>query len=120
MLLVIGAGVLAWNRLTTFLSSPGGAPPSEKIVLVPPASDGKKIVALLAENGLIQHPEWMDFYIDHFAKEIAAKPGEYSLSPSMAPIDLVKKLESGKVVTYTVTIPPGATIEEIAGLLAEK
>lgn len=120
ILLVVGASVLAWNRLTHFLSSPTKAAPAEKIVVVPADTDGRAIVALLNDEGLIDHPDWMRFYVDHFAKAITAKPGEYALSPSMAPIDLVHKIESGKVVTYAVTIPAGSTINEVAQLLADK
>jgi UPF0755 protein len=120
MLVVLGAGMLAWNRLTHFLESPSSAPPGEKIVVIPPDTDGHRIVEILQDEGLIDRPEWMRFYVEHLAKDIAAKPGEYSLSAAMAPIDLVKKLESGKVVTYAVTIPPGSTILQIAQLLEEK
>lgn len=120
MLIAVGGGVLAWTRMTAFLESPSSAMPADKIVTIPPNSDPEAIVALLSNEQLIEKPEWMQFYVEHFARDIAAKPGEYSLSPSMTPIDLVKKIESGKVVTYTVTVPPGATIDTIAALLAEK
>lgn len=120
MLIAVGGGVLAWTQLTSFLESPSRAVPAEKIVTIPANSDAKSIAALLSDEGLIEKPEWMQFYVEHFARDIAAKPGEYALSPGMTPIDLVKKIQSGKVVTYTVTIPPGATIEVIAELLAEK
>jgi UPF0755 protein len=120
LLVAVGGGVVAWTRLTSFLESPGKAAPAEKVVAIPANAGGQEIISILTQEGLIDHPDWMRFYVDHFAKQINAKPGEYALSPSMSPIDLIKKIESGKVVTYTVTIPPGATINEISALLAEK
>lgn len=48
------------------------------------------------------------------------KAGEYSLNKSMAPVRIFHLLASGAVKTHPVTLPEGLTIEQIAGILAEK
>lgn len=120
ILLAFGTGALAWNHLTQSLAQPSGAVPAEKVVQIPAGANAESVVELLAAEELLQKPDLVRFYAKHFARELALKPGEYSLSTAMAPVDLINRLESGKVVTYTVTIPPGATLADVTELIAEK
>ena len=46
--------------------------------------------------------------------------GEFALSPSMPPLELLEIITSGKVISYKITIPEGLRISEIAKLLSEK
>ena len=46
--------------------------------------------------------------------------GEYNVSPSMLPADILQRITSGKTVLYPVTIPEGYRITEIANLLEKK
>ncbi len=46
--------------------------------------------------------------------------GEYELSPSMTPMDILEFVTSGKTVLHSVTIPEGYRITEIAALLESK
>ncbi len=46
--------------------------------------------------------------------------GEFELSPSMPPLELLETITSGKTILYQVTIPEGLQIKEIANLLNDK
>lgn len=46
--------------------------------------------------------------------------GEYHVSPSMLPVEILQKITSGKTVLHPVTIPEGYRITEIANLLEER
>ena len=46
--------------------------------------------------------------------------GEYHISPSMLPVEILQRITSGKTVLYPVTIPEGYRITEIANLLEEQ
>ena len=46
--------------------------------------------------------------------------GEYNVSPSMLPADILQRITSGKTVLYPVTIPEGYRITEIANLLEKQ
>jgi UPF0755 protein len=46
--------------------------------------------------------------------------GEYNVSPSMLPADILKRISSGKTVLHPVTIPEGYRITEIADLLEKQ
>jgi UPF0755 protein len=48
------------------------------------------------------------------------RAGEYSLSPAMAPIQLLEILRKGLVILHAVTIPEGFTRHQIADLLEAK
>ena len=46
--------------------------------------------------------------------------GEYHISSSMLPVEILQRITSGKTVLYPVTIPEGYRITEIANLLEEQ
>ncbi len=48
------------------------------------------------------------------------RPGEYALSPSMAPREILAWLLDGHVVLHAVTIPEGYTMVQIAEVLAQQ
>jgi len=50
-------------------------------------------------------------------KEKRIKVGEYYISPSMLPNEILQRITSGKTVLHSVTIPEGYRITEIADLL---
>ena len=53
-------------------------------------------------------------------KEKLIKVGEYYISPSMLPAEILQRITSGKTVLHSVTIPEGYRITEIANLLEEQ
>jgi UPF0755 protein len=53
-----------------------------------------------------------------YGKDIRA--GEYSLSPAMAPVQMIEILRKGLVILHPVTIPEGFTRDQIADALAAK
>jgi UPF0755 protein len=120
VLLTVGAFFIAWDRFTSFLASPSArAATQEKVVMIPSGTTPHAVVDLLAKEGLIQSPDWLHLYVDHFAQELIIQPGEYQLATSMSPVELFRRITSGKVITYTVAIPPGSDAMDIARLLAQ-
>ena len=53
-------------------------------------------------------------------KEKLIKVGEYYISPSMPPAEILQRITSGKTVLHSVTIPEGYRITEIANLLEKR
>ena len=53
-------------------------------------------------------------------KEKLIKVGEYYISPSMLPAEILQRITSGKTVLHSITIPEGYRITEIANLLEKK
>ncbi|MFW6147791.1 MAG: endolytic transglycosylase MltG [Thermodesulfobacteriota bacterium] len=103
-----------------FLVSPAGRDKQEEVFLVEKGSGLRSIAAQLEERGLIKSKYlfmlWA--YMKGCARDIQA--GEYSFNQSLAPVQILGLLTSGKVKTYSFTIPEGLTSKEIADLLEER
>ena len=52
-------------------------------------------------------------------KQKLIKIGEYNVSPSMLPMEILQRITSGKTILYAVTIPEGYRIIEIGDILAK-
>jgi len=48
------------------------------------------------------------------------KTGEYRLNSAMAPLKILEILEKGRTITYSITIPEGFRLTQIADLLEQK
>jgi UPF0755 protein len=77
----------------------------------------KQVSLELSKQGLIRSPKIFQAiaYIQHKEKKVMV--GEFSLSPSMLPTDIILQITSGNTILYPVTIPEGYRITEIASLL---
>jgi UPF0755 protein len=75
-------------------------------------------VDLLEDAGLVKNKYL--FYALVLAKNARVKirAGEYELSTSMSPLDIINKLVKGDIISYDVTIPEDFTVAEIAARLA--
>ncbi|PAV28959.1 hypothetical protein CIL05_13335 [Virgibacillus profundi] len=89
---------------------------------IPIGSSTSSIATILEENGIIKDSRIFRFYIK-FKNESDFQAGEYTFSPAMTIDEIIESLKSGKILaepTYTITIPEGKTIEEMAKIYAGK
>ena len=84
---------------------------------VQPGMTLKQVTLELFNQRLILSPSAFQAiaYIQDKEKQIMV--GEFSLSPSMLPAEIILRLTSGKTILYPLTIPEGYRITEIASLL---
>ena len=84
---------------------------------VQPGMTLKQVALELFNQKLILSPSAFQAiaYIQDKEKQIMV--GEFSLSPSMLPTEIILRLTSGKTILYPLTIPEGYRITEIASLL---
>lgn len=75
------------------------------------------IIGKLWEGGLISNPGVFRSYLQYTGLDTSLKAGEYTLSPSMAPIEIVESIQSSISADITLTILPGWRLEEIANTL---
>ena len=89
------------------------------LVEIAPGMSFKDIATSLTMKGLVKAPWSLEVIarIKQNDKNISA--GEYELSPSMTPIEILSKLASGKVFQRKFTLREGETISVI-GALVEK
>ena len=87
-------------------------------VEIPKGTSFPRSVDLLEEAGLVKHKYL--FYALVLARNARGhiKAGEYEMSASLSPLDIINKLVKGDIKVYPVTIPEDFTLREIAVRLA--
>lgn len=103
-----------------FLISPAEKGGADQVFIVKEGSSLKEVAGDLEKTGLITNKTLFVLWtrVKGYGKDIRA--GEYSLSPAMAPVQLLEILRKGLVILYPVTIPEGFTRDQIADALAAK
>jgi UPF0755 protein len=103
-----------------FLVSPADKEGAEQVFIVKEGASVKEVAGDLDKRGLITNKTLFVLWtrLKGYGKDIRA--GEYSLSPAMAPVQLLEILRKGLVILHPVTIPEGFTIDQIADALAAK
>jgi len=103
-----------------FLVNPAHKEGAEQVFIVKDGSSLKEVAGDLEKRGLITNKTLFVLWtrVKGFGKEIRA--GEYSLSPTMPPVQLLESLRKGLVILHPVTIPEGFTRDQISDVLAAK
>jgi UPF0755 protein len=92
---------------------------SQKVVTTIPAGQPLKTTAeALFKNGIITSPFKFDMVARLKGYDKRVKAGEYALSATMTPIQIMEKLVKGEVELYKLTVPEGLNIYQIADLVA--
>ena len=102
------------------LVSPADKGGSDQVFIVKEGSSLKEVAADLEKTGLITNKTLFVLWtrVKGYGKDFRA--GEYSLSPAMAPVQMMEILRKGLVILHPVTIPEGFTRDQIADALAAK
>ena len=116
-LLVALAAWLAWRDYQEFLLTPLDIPEGGFLYELTPGTNGKVMVAQLAEKGLTQ-PAW------HWPVLMRLEPavyraGEYRLPHGLTPRELLVLLSSGEVVQYRITLVEGWNFAQFASAIAQ-
>ncbi len=118
-LLLTAIGVRTYLQFDLTRAAPGGeAIPI--IVYIKPHTGVQEIADRLREAGVIQS-RWAFLalaYVQGSLKRLHA--GEYEFSSHMPLREVLRRLESGRILTHQVTIPEGFTALDIAQLLASE
>ncbi len=112
--LVFLSGYQTWKECTQPVSETG----TNKIILIPTGSTFSSAAQLLETEGLIKSKR--AFYCLAWWENATTriKAGEYELSPTQSPVEILDYLVQGKIRQYMVTIPEGYNLFQIDALLA--
>jgi UPF0755 protein len=121
VLIVIGLCGLAvlLISLRQYAQQPAGQLPLKVVITIPAGQPWKTTTEALFKNGIITSPFKFNLVARLKGYDKRLKAGEYALSASMAPIQIMEKLVKGEVELYKITIPEGFNIYQIADLVAE-
>jgi UPF0755 protein len=103
-----------------FLMSPANREGVNQVFVVKEGSSLKEVAGELEIGGLITNKTLFVLWARMKGYGKGVRAGEYSLSPAMAPIQLLEILRKGLVILHAVTIPEGFTRDQIADVLAAK
>ena len=113
-------GVIFAALLYQYATTPASASQDGQVVEIKPGMTLKQVAPFLSEKELLSEPSTFMLYTYLQGEQNHIQAGEYRFSPSMPPRDILEALTSGMAVLYTVTIPEGYRITDIAGLLEAK
>lgn len=110
-------GVAAW-RVREWMDRPlrPGAPPVVFEVLK--GQGAGQIARALERAGLASHPRLLALLARHQGVDTRVRSGEYELSASLSPREILRRLAEGNVIQLKVTLPEGLTRREIARVIA--
>src|SRR5699024_6708909 len=120
ILLFVVGGISGYNYVKSSLE-PVDPDSSAKIdVNIPMGSSTSDIASILEDKGIIKNALIYRFYIK-FKNESDFQAGEYTFTKSMTVNEITESLKKGRIIkkpVYTVTIPEGKNIQEIADIYA--
>lgn len=121
VLIVLGIGVgLGGAFLVWTVRRPVSHDSAETIITIEQGTGTQRIIAQLAEEGIVGHPMALKIYLRLARRGGALRAGDYKFASPISPLQAIEKIERGEVVLERVTIPEGFNRFEIAETLAAK
>lgn len=117
---MVATGIVFIVILYNYGNTPSSSNVAERVVEIKPGMTLRQVSNFLAERELLDEPNAFVLYTYFQGKQNQIQAGEYRFSPSMPPWKILDSLTSGTAILYTVTIPEGYRITEIAELLEKK
>jgi len=119
-LLLLGGITVAigWSIYRSAVTTPLNPQDEEpRVFLLDPGTGPSQVAQQLEEQNLIASARWFKLLVRLTGAGPRIKAGEYELSASMTPEQILERIQQGGVILYSVTIPEGYRISEIAGVL---
>ncbi len=92
---------------------------SWKEVMIPRGVTYRQVIDILKENGVIKNKLLMLLIGRITMNDRKIKAGYYSLNTAMSLWDVLDVLRNGRIISYTITIIPGSTLNDIRAKLED-
>lgn len=113
-------GIVFIVLLFNYGNTPASSSHVEQVVEIKPGMNLRQVSNYLADKNLLDDPSEFVLYTYLQGKQNRIQAGEYRFSPSVPPWKILESLTNGTAILYTVTIPEGYRITEIAELFEKK
>ncbi|ACA17601.1 aminodeoxychorismate lyase [Methylobacterium sp. 4-46] len=113
---ILGLGAMLGLVVLNRQVNEAGPLANDKVVVVPPRSSVGEMAALLAREGVIDHPALFELTA-RFARKQPLKAGEFNFRAHASIDDVIDTLVQGRPVQHAVTFPEGLTSEQIVARL---
>ena len=110
-LLAAASAVGLWHQHQRFLETPLDLNQSGLVLNVETGASIRTVISILEQHGATRL-NWHWRLLSRM-KQATIRTGEYQLTAGLKPTDLLKLLESGKVVQYSFTIVEGWTVKQL-------
>ncbi len=111
-------GMLALGtHVAAFLAAPPGGTREPTTFEITQDEPLARVASRLADEGLIRNQAYFVVFGRLTGSERQLQPGEYALSASLRPLEILDRFRRGLVVLHPMTIPEGYTIRQIAGTI---
>ena len=120
-LLLILVATLTGIALFRYATSPVDRPTVTKVVDIPKGAGFFRITEIMKDAGLVANRPffWLLALGKGVRKQIRA--GEYEITGSLSPSEILDKLVRGEIKSYTVILPEDITVKDVAKrLIADK
>ncbi len=118
VLCLLAGGVAAW--FAHLLVNPKDKIREDQLFIVKEGSTLKQVASSLERDGIVNSRYPMIVWGKLNGNDKKIKAGEYRLGSHMAPVKIMETLIKGNILSYSMTIPEGFTVKQIADLLHEK
>lgn len=118
LLFALPAVVILLIYLSSWVKPPENCGPVT--LVIPENATSKEVGEVLRNSGLIKSPLIFRLYTRYRGVDARLQAGEYNFIAPVPLPELVDQLIKGRPEIVRVTVPEGFTLEQIAGLLAEK
>lgn len=118
-ILGIAVALFAWQALR-YPDRAAKGPTREAKLVIEKGTTLNEIARRLSQAGIIERPSWFRFYASERGLAQKIRAGQYQLSSTMTPRQVLEKLVEGvPVEEVAVTIPEGKNLVQIAELFDE-
>ena len=113
--LLVLLALIVWlgYDMYTYLKTPMRVPPQGYVLDVEAGSHLTRILHQLNQEKILAKPIYLKIYARWHGLGDKIHIGEYQLTPSMTPPQLLHELHEGKVIQYSITIVEGWTFEQL-------
>ncbi len=113
------AGFYGWQYyIVAPMSAPGPATAAQTIT-IKPGRGVQSIARQLEAAGIIDYAWRFRIKARLVGKTVTLKAGEYSFSPHISLDDVFSKLQNGKIVQHSITLPEGRTVREMLDIIRQ-
>ncbi len=117
VIFLAGSGFLFFQEISSFIKTPFNPTAAEKVFLIEQGQSLAVIAKNLETESIISNKTYFKLFVKYTKAEKKLQAGEYSLSASNSPEQILEVLVKGKVKLYRITIPEGMNIKEIASVV---
>jgi UPF0755 protein len=117
---LIVAGIAAFFlHLQHYAQTPASPEGADRVISIPAGQSFSQTAATLAKAGIIDHPNKFKIVARLKGYDKKLQAGEYTLSATLSPVQILQKMVNGEVRLYRLTVPEGLNIHQIAELVDE-